>query len=183
MKSLSGNFLVASPQLRDPNFFQTVVLMIQHEPQGALGLVLNRPSEKTVQEVWEMVGKGLCDSEQPVHVGGPVPGPLLALHTHLSEADQEVLPGLFVTAQESVFQELIGQKEQGFRLFSGHAGWGEGQLDEELKTGGWLTTTATVEDVFSDHETLWKRMTSRIGLSILAPGVRPDQIPSDPGMN
>lgn len=183
MKSLTGKFLVASPQLGDPNFSQTVVLMIQHESQGALGLVLNRPSEKTVREVWEMIDKPPCESEQLVHIGGPVPGPLLALHTLRSCADQEVLPGLYVTAQENAFEELVNQSEEKYRLYSGHAGWAAGQLDGELKASGWLTTSATVDDVFSDYETLWKRMTSRIGIGILAPGVRPDQVPKDPGLN
>lgn len=183
MKSLTGKFLVASPQLSDPNFSQTVVLMIQHEPQGALGLVLNRPSEKTVSEVWEMIGKTPCSVEQLVHIGGPVPGPLLALHTLASYADQEVLPGLYVTAQESAFEELVNQSEEEFRLYSGHAGWSAGQLDGELEASGWLTTSATAEDIFSDYETLWKRTTSRIGIGILAPGVRPEQVPKDPGLN
>ena len=183
MKSLKGKLLVASHQLSDPNFFQTVVLIIQHEAQGALGVVLNRPSEKSVQEVWEMIGKQPCGSEQLVHVGGPVPGPLLALHTLGAQADGEVMPGLYVTAQENVFQELVNQTEENFRLYSGHAGWGEGQLDAELKAGGWLTTAAVVDDIFSDYQTLWKRIISRIGLKILAPGVRPEQVPKDPGLN
>ncbi len=183
MKSLAGKLLVAAPQLRDPNFCQTVVFMIQHEPQGALGVVLNRPSEKSVNEVWELIGKEPCDVDQLVHLGGPVPGPLLALHTLESQSDQEVLSGIYVTGQESAFQALVEHPDASYRFFSGHAGWEGGQLEGELKSGGWLSSQATMEDVFSDYESLWKRVTSRIGLQISAPGLRPEQIPKDPGLN
>jgi putative transcriptional regulator len=183
MKSLAGKFLVASPQLTDPNFAQTVVFIAQHTEEGALGVVLNRPSEKSISDVWKLLEKKHCDSTQLVHIGGPVPGPLLALHTLLTENDQEIIPGLYLTAQEDAFETLIRQTEENFRLFSGHAGWAGGQLENELQAGGWLSSKATVDDVFSDHKDLWKRMTSRIGLSILVPGVRPEQIPKDPGLN
>ncbi len=183
MSSLAGKLLVASPQLQDPNFAQTVVLMIQHEEQGALGVVLNRPGEKTVDEVWEIVGKDPFGCGKLVHVGGPVPGPLLALHTEEELSDQQVFPGLYVTAQASAFDELLQQPEDSFRIYSGHAGWGAGQLEGELKISGWLTSDASVEDVFSDDETLWRQVTSRIGISILAPGLRKDQIPDDPSLN
>lgn len=183
MKLLTGKLLVASPQLRDPNFAQTVVLMVQHESQGAFGLILNRPGDKTIDEVWQLLGKEPCDYQQTVYVGGPVPGPLIALHTVESLSDQQVLPGLYVTAQASAFDELLRRPKGDFRIFSGHAGWADGQLESELKLGGWLTSAATVDDVFSDHETLWRQATSRIGLNILVPGMRPEQVPKDPGLN
>ncbi len=184
MKSLSGKLLIASPQLRDPNFAQTVVMMIQHESQGAFGIILNRPGDKTVDQVWELLGKEVCDCDKLVYMGGPVPGPLIALHTVESLSDQEVIPGLYATAQAAAFDELINsEQEEDFRIYSGHAGWGDGQLENELKHGGWLTFDAKVDDVFSDHETIWREVTSRIGLKILAPGLRPEQVPKDPGLN
>lgn len=183
MKSLAGKLLVASPQLQDPNFVQTVVLMIQHEQQGAFGLVLNRPGDKTVDEVWRLIEKEPPGCSNPVYVGGPVPGPLVALHTQQELSDQQVMPGLFITAQAAAFEELLAQPEHNFRIYSGHSGWGDGQLEGELKIGGWLTSEAKVDDVFTDHETLWKQVTSRIGIKIIAPGLRPDQIPDDPSLN
>lgn len=183
MKSLAGQLLVASPQLRDPNFAQAVVLLLQHEPQGTLGVVLNRPSDKTVQQVWELIEKDPIDCHQLVHLGGPVPGPLIALHTEQSFSNKEILPGLFVTVQEESFHSLVDQQDAQFRFFSGHAGWGAEQLESELSVGGWLKSPATVEDVFGDHETLWKRATSRIGLSILVPGIGKDRVPDDPSLN
>ena len=183
MSQLSGKLLVASPQLQDPNFVQTVVLMIQHEQQGALGVILNRPGDKTVDEVWEIVGREPCGCQQLVHVGGPVPGPLIALHTQEALSDQQVLPGLHVTAQAAAFDELLDCPDDSYRIYSGHSGWGGGQLEEELKVGGWLVGDASLTDVFSDHETLWKKVTSRIGIGIIAPGLDKDQIPDDPSVN
>ena len=183
MKSLSGKLLVASPQLQDPNFVQTVVLMIQHEEQGAFGVILNRPGDKTVDEVWELIDKEPPGCDLSVHVGGPVPGPLIALHTQQELSDQQVLPGLYVTAQATAFEELLASPDQEFRIYSGHAGWAGGQLEDELKIGGWLTSDATLDDVFCNHETLWKQVTSRIGIGIIAPGLKEEQIPDDPSLN
>ena len=112
-----------------------------------------------------------------------MPGPLIALHTEEELSDQQVLPGLYVTAQASAFDELLQLPDESFRIYSGHSGWGEGQLEGELKISGWLTCEASVDDVFSDHETLWRQVTSRIGISILAPKLREDQIPPDPNLN
>ena len=77
MESLEGQLLVATPQLMDPNFARTLVLLIQHTDEGALGVVVNRPLGKTIQELWREVGSAPCHSRQPIYLGGPVPGPLM----------------------------------------------------------------------------------------------------------
>jgi putative transcriptional regulator len=69
------------------------------------------------------------------------------------------------------------------RLCSGNAGWGSGQLEGELEAGGWLYTKATVDDVFADHESIWKTVTQRIGLEIMMPTVDRERLPSDPSLN
>jgi putative transcriptional regulator len=73
--------------------------------------------------------------------------------------------------------------DQPFRIFSGHAGWGEGQLDGELEMGGWLSSRATPEEVFGDDGRLWERVTQRIGLEIMIPDIPQKQRPDDPSMN
>ena len=183
MTSLSGNFLVASPHLKDPNFVRTVVLMIQHGEQGALGVVLTRPGDKSVRQVWEMIEFPPVECDDQIFVGGPVSGPLIAVHTCPEGSDYEILPGLFVSTHNESVDSLVRNDEAAFRLFSGHAGWGGGQLEGELEVGGWLRTTATVDDVFSDYETLWQRVARRIGLEIIAPGVEAQHIPDDPSVN
>ena len=182
MNSLAGQLLVASKLLRDPNFLQSVVLMVQHDEEGALGLVLNRPDDKTIAQVWERIGHEPCDNPQPIYRGGPVPGPLMALHTLDHLAEIEVLPGLYFSTHKDALDELVRQ-DSPHRLFAGHSGWGGGQLEAEMRVGGWLTTPATLDDVWADSESLWKSVIGRIGLSIIARDIAPSRVPQDPNWN
>src|SRR5215204_2238778 len=122
--SLTGHFLVASRYLRDPNFVQSVVLMIHHDREGAMGVVINRPSDKTVREVWEMIGNDPCEREDRIFVGGPVPGPLVALHTIEAFADHDVMSGLFFSTDRDTLDLIVRKKDIRLRLCSGNAGWG-----------------------------------------------------------
>ena len=147
MEYLKGHLLVASPHLLDPNFVRTVVLLLHHSKEGAFGVVLNRPADNTVKELWEQVGDSPCESERRVNVGGPVSGPLMAVHTDRSLREMEILPGLYFAAQRDNIEKLFRQHDHPFRVFVGHSGWGGGQLERELKGGSWLTTPATIEYV------------------------------------
>ena len=100
MESLEGQLLLASPQLLDPDFVRTVVLLVEHNDLGALGLVINRPTGKTVQELWKQVGQSPCESQQPVHLGGPVQGPLMAIHTVGGLGEIEVVEGVYFAAKK-----------------------------------------------------------------------------------
>ena len=119
MKSLKGHFLVASPHLADPNFFRSVVLMLQHDEEGAFGVVLNRPTNNTVADVWSLVSQLPCDSREPVHVGGPVAGPLIALHTDLPHSEMEVAGGVYFTSDKESIIQIVTQPAGAFRLFGG----------------------------------------------------------------
>jgi len=81
MKSLQGHLLIASPTLLDPNFRKSVVLLVQHNEEGAMGLVLNRPTETKLCEAWTQVAETDCASDASLNLGGPCEGPLMALHT------------------------------------------------------------------------------------------------------
>jgi len=181
--SLTGHFLVASRYLRDPNFVKSVVLMIRHDDEGAVGVVINRPTEKTIREVWDTIGFDACDSDDVIYIGGPVPGPLVAVHTLEPFSESEVLPGVHVAMHRDAIDVIVRKKDQPLRLYSGHAGWGSGQLEGELEAGGWLTTEATKDDIFADHETIWKSVTERIGLEIMAPDIDDRHVPTDPSLN
>jgi putative transcriptional regulator len=182
-KFLTGHFLVASRYLRDPNFARSVVLMIQHDRDGAMGLVINRPSDKTVGEVWELIGNDPCEREDYIFIGGPVPGPIIALHDVEVFSQHEVLPGLHVATHKDALDVLVRRGEARLRLFSGHSGWGKGQLEGEMDAGGWLSTRASLEDVFAEFESLWNTVTQRIGLEIMAPNVDSEHLPPDPSLN
>ena len=183
MKSLKGCFLVASPQLRDPNFVHTVVLLVHHSEDGAFGVVLNRPTESTIKELWEKVGESPCDSNQPVHLGGPVSGPLMAVHSDASLAEMEIIPGVYFAAQRDHLEQLLRQSEHDFMFFVGHSGWGGGQLENELKEGAWFTAPATAEFVFNGNDDLWRKVTQQIGQSVLTDILGIKGLPKDPSMN
>jgi putative transcriptional regulator len=184
MRSLRGHFLVASPHLTDPNFYRTVVLMIQHDKHGALGLVLNRMTNSTVGQLWETLTKEPCPNSQRVNQGGPVQGPLMALHAEPSLADEEILPGVYFASRGEYLTQIVGHTDLAFRLFVGYAGWAGGQLEGELEAGGWLTATASREEVFADaSDDLWRNVISRIGQKILGAVVPPKHVPSDPSVN
>ena len=182
MESLEGQFLLASPQLLDPNFVRTVVLLIQHNDMGALGLVVNRPTAKTVQEVWKQVGESPCECQQPVHLGGPVQGPLMAIHTVEGLAEMEVVAGVFFAAKKQNLDALVRCNEP-FKVFFGHSGWGPGQLEDEIAQGAWRAIPASLEDVFDAGEDLWQRLMQRAVAGMLPEMLGIKHIPPDPSLN
>jgi putative transcriptional regulator len=183
MTSLKGHLLVASPHLRDPNFVQTVILMIHHSDEGAFGVVLNRPAENTIRDLWEEIGESTCEVEGCINVGGPVSGPLIAIHTDKSLAEMEIIPGVYFAAQREHLERLLAQDTHRFRLFVGHSGWGEGQLESELEQGSWMTTTATVDKVFFEDLDIWKKVSQEIGQSMLVSALKIKHVPPDPSAN
>ncbi len=182
MESLEGRLLIAAPELLDPNFVRSVVLMVQHNEQGALGLVLNRPTNKELCQLWADVGDEPCNSKGPVYLGGPVPGPIMAVHAVPDLAELEVLEGVFFAARKDHLDKLVLHTDIPYKVFVGHSGWGPGQLENELKLGGWLTAPATIQDVFHDGDDLWTRLVKG-GRTSLPEILRIKEVPIDPSMN
>ena len=183
MEGWSGHLLIAPAWMIDPNFAHTVVLLLQHEAQGAFGLVVNRPTGTTVKEVWSQATQGECAVEDAVYLGGPVPGPLFALHDRPEEGDATPLAGLYLTADPERLQRLLAEPPAHLRLFAGYSGWGEGQLEHELQDAAWVTTPAQLEDAFcASGEPAWRTLLVRatgmgqdpLGQAPPPPGPRPD---------
>ncbi|HID75306.1 MAG TPA: YqgE/AlgH family protein [Planctomycetaceae bacterium] len=183
MASLKGHLLIASPYLVDPNFYRTVVLMIHHSDDGAFGVVLNRPKETSIRELWEQLGGSQCQAEGHVNLGGPVSGPLIAVHTNESLGEMEIIPGVYFAAQREHLEKLVTEEKQPFRLFVGHSGWGGGQLESELEQGSWLTTAATMGHIFCDDLDLWKKLTQQIGRTMMGSILKIKHMPPDPMVN
>ena len=182
MESLSGQLLIAPAHLSDPNFSHTVVLMLQHDPEGAFGIVLNQPTGQSIRDVWKEVRQETCKSTQRVHAGGPVAGPLVSIHCDPEFAGGEILPGVFFTMAAEHLEALVEADPDPVRFYAGYSGWGGGQIEDELQVGSWLTVTATVEDVFhNDGERLWRDAFRRASGSDEA--FPSDPTPSDPTMN
>lgn len=183
MKSLQGHLLIASPKLRDPNFLKTVVLMVQHNEEGALGVVLNRPLEATIESTWEQVSESPCNSEGHLHQGGPCPGPLMVLHTDANKSQVEVLDGVHFTTDKEAIEELVLTASEPLKFVVNYSGWGPGQLEGELEAGGWFTAKATAEQVFRSDENFWPTVVRSAAREKLYPWLDPRLIPDDPSVN
>ena len=183
MKSLQGHLLIASPQLADPNFARSVVLIVQHNESGALGLILNRPLETNLQSVWEQVSDIPCLVDQPLHQGGPCEGPLMVLHGDQEVSEMQVVPGVFWSTDKDSVEHLVSHNSSPMKFFVGYAGWGAGQLEGEMDTGAWLPAPATQDQIFADPEHQWSRLRRIITLTITYPWLDPRLIPDDPTAN
>lgn len=197
---LKGRLLVANPAMPDPNFNRTVVLLLAHQDDGALGVVLNRPSELDVDSPlpqWER----LVADPAVVFVGGPVaPGAAICLARvpnppiDLSPESDPTASGLEL-GRSGGWMPLVGElgtldlegdpddlavKVEAIRVFAGYAGWGPGQLEAELDADAWFVVVAEAGDALvADPEQLWKRVLRRQGgsLALLA------AYPPDPSLN
>jgi putative transcriptional regulator len=181
--STVGKLLIAEPMLGDPNFDRTVVLMIEHTDDGALGVVLNRPTDLEVGAVLsEWVD--LAASPPVLYMGGPVEqNGVLALGRRRSA---EPVPGWTPVLGDVGTIDLHRQPDDlaggldGIRFFAGYSGWGGGQLEFELAEGAWLVVDAAAEDVFApDPDTMWRSVLRRQGgkVSMLA------DFPAHPSLN
>ena len=124
MKPLLGHLLIAPPEVRDLDFIGTVILLVQHSEEQAFGVVLNRPTTTTVRQAW----RGRCQRDGFLYSGGPVSGPLLALHTNQSLGEIEVLPGVFYSVQKRQLDQLVRCPGGSLKMFQSHVGWGPGDL-------------------------------------------------------
>ncbi len=185
MESIEGRALVASPYLTDANFLRSVVYILRHDSEGAIGLVLNRPMGTTVGDLLEQLTDEPIENKHPVYCGGPVDGPLMMLQCCRSE--ETAAQVVFVASDQeritSVCGELCDGEVASYRVFDGYSGWGAGQLERELRQGGWLVWDIEPEDIFSDPNELWQNALRQIGRDILAEGIDPDRIPIDPAFN
>src|SRR5450631_4170045 len=163
--SLAGRLLLAATTLEDPNFLRTVVLIGMHSEQGALGLVLNRPSAITVGEAVPALER-MMGEDEPVYVGGPVqPGAIVMLAEFLDPAAAGILVlGRIGLPAPDAPLETLEDATARRRVFAGYAGWGEGQLDAELEQGDWIAHDPLPDDIFSEAPGgLWSEVLTRKG--------------------
>lgn len=183
MSDYTGKLLVAAPTLLDPNFRQSVVLMLGGGDEGCLGLILNRGAEKRISELWEAIFHRSAPTSQLLHLGGPVFGPLMILHTKKEHADQGVFPGLYFSTQKDHIETIVENNLEPYKLFIGNAGWGPSQLHREIDEGAWFIMPARAELVFGDDTELWKQTLTEAGIPILSKVLNTGNIPDDPSLN
>ncbi|HEX7377749.1 MAG TPA: YqgE/AlgH family protein [Pirellulales bacterium] len=183
MKSLTAHFLIASGELADPNFFRTVVLIFRHNEEGAAGVVLNRRMNATVKQIWEQVSETPCDCQASLHIGGPVEGPLMALHGDEDLAEMSIFSGVYLSTGRELLEKLVAERRDPLRFFVGYAGWSEGQLEKELRDGSWLIAPATAEQVFGAVDDLWQQLTRSIVSRAFLSALNIKNVPPDVSLN
>jgi putative transcriptional regulator len=177
--SLQGKLLVSSPALVDPNFRKTVVLIAHHDDDGALGLVLSRPSDVPASDAVPSLD-GLPGANDPVFVGGPVQPNAFMVLAEFEDVDDAAAPIFGHVGFMPAEAEPEGLSILRLRLFAGYAGWGAGQLEAELAEPSWIVVPAQTEDPFADDpDELWRTVVHRKGgrFSLM------ENMPFDPGLN
>ncbi len=169
---LSGQLLIAMPGMQDERFAKTVIYMCAHTPEGAMGLVLNQALDSlTFPDLLEQLGieEEIGATDVRVHVGGPVEaGRGFVLHSadYSQEATLPVDDGIALTATVDILKAIArGRGPQKSLLALGYAGWGPGQLDDEIKANGWLQAPADPELVFDlNLDNKWERAIGKLGI-------------------
>lgn len=177
-ESLRGSLLIAAPQLLDPNFRRTVVLVADHGDEGAMGVILNRPSGMTVSDAAPDL-EPLVGPDAPIYAGGPVQPSSGVVLAEVAEADEPVFGDVVLVPGLGELADVIDGAGS-VRVFAGYAGWAPGQLDDELSRDDWIVAPAEASDVFSEEpETLWGTVLERKGgrYALLA------RMPEDPSQN
>lgn len=172
---LTGHFLIAMPALEDPNFYHTVTLICQHNEEGAMGVIFNRPLEINLGEVFEHMEIKPIDQEldqQQVYYGGPVQverGFVL----HMPDGDWEsTLPisdELAVTTSRDIIDDIAqGKGPEKYLIALGYAGWEAGQLEYELSENAWLSGPSSADIIFdTPYDKRWESAASIIGVDLI----------------
>ena len=175
---LKGQLLIAAPILLDPNFRRSVVLVIEHSAEGALGVILNRPTELAVADAVPELAE-LDDG--CVFAGGPVqPQAVIALAEYSGAPPEGAVCGPIAPVGIESDMDTLADRVTRVRVYAGYSGWGEGQLEDELEEDSWFVEPALPGDVFcADAHALWSHVLERKGgpYRLLA------RMPEDPGMN
>ena len=175
---LRGSLLIAAPQLLDPNFRRTVVLIAEHSEEGAMGVILNRPSGMTVSDAAPDL-EPIVGSDAPIFAGGPVQPTAGVVLAEVTDADEPVFGDIVLLPGLLELQDVADGAGR-LRVFAGYAGWGPGQLEDELAEEAWIIEPPTRDEIFTaEPDDLWAAVLRRKGhrYALLA------TMPLDPSLN
>ncbi|QDS95986.1 hypothetical protein FF011L_47900 [Roseimaritima multifibrata] len=196
-RSIAGNLLVASTGVEDALFSQAVCLVVQHDQEGAIGLLLNRPFHPQPANLLAMLDPKEAQPEgtsarfdigddspvvpggqsRAVHFGGPLSGPVVALQA-VRKAELGGAEGLMIAAEKGEMETLLNDPDSPVRVIVGHAGWTAGQLEQEIAAGTWHIASPTTDVIFGDHQTMWGRLLRSACGNSVARWVGAPQIPN-----
>jgi len=175
----AGSFLISSRDLGDPNFAETVILLLRYDDeQGAMGLIVNRRGDVPLSRVFEDL-KPAKGRKDPAYLGGPVePDNVLALlksSTRVEDA-QRVFGAVYLISDKDLLEKTLSEKAEAtvFHVYLGYAGWGPGQLEHEVDLGAWLILPPDAASVFdADPDSVWPRLIRRTELRIARAATTP----------
>ena len=179
---MTGQFLIASPSILDPDFRRAVVFVTAHSEEGAIGLILNRRSEATVGDAVPQLAP-VTDLDDPVYVGGPVNPEGVAVLAEFADPDEAgvvVIEDIGFVALDDALEEGGAPELERTRVFAGVAGWGPDQLEDEVERNDWIIEQADLDDIFTeDPDGLWSAVLRRKGgeYELVA------RMPLDPSLN
>ena len=182
-ENLQGQLLIASPSLTNSPFTKTVVLIMQQNESGTFGAVLNRRADKSLRQVWDTVTGSSRFNSESFCVGGPMGGPVYALHRSKFLSELSVSPELFVSAEVQKLSQLARQNRDPYRIFLGLSGWRVGQLESEINRGVWFHTPVDLEQVFGETEYLWEFSLRRYGRQVLCDLLKRSELYGSPEQN
>ena len=167
--AITPALLLSMPQLDDPNFGRTVILLCEYAAEGAFGLVINRPTEFPAAEVVQLVPPVSAGNDLPLWIGGPVEperGWILLGEVQGEDEVRELAPGLFLSASPGVLRRVLeSPAPPPARVIAGYAGWGPGQLDQELSESSWLMADVDASFLFNTPAaSLWEASIRRLGV-------------------
>ncbi|MBI2221659.1 MAG: YqgE/AlgH family protein [Acidobacteria bacterium] len=165
--SLAPSLLLSMPQLQDPNFAKSVVLLCEHAPEGAFGLVLNRPTDVAAADAVRLEPQVVGGNGLRLWIGGPVEperGWIVIDHEPGPDARQ-IVDGVYLSSSPLVLRRVLeSPAAPRARVLAGYAGWGPGQLDEELAESSWLIASVEPDLIFDvDPSVMWETAIRRLG--------------------
>ncbi len=203
--SLMGNLLVASSMVDEPVFSRAVCLIVHHDESNAIGVMLNRPMQPLPDELLKMLAEkasvgrnrltgerepsseetlaGATNSMGTVHFGGPLSGPVVAIHGSSQHAEAETGAGIYVAAQKRHLEALVRNKPSPYRLIVGHVGWENQQLAAELAQGTWHVVPATTDAVFASDQDMWPGLVRRATARSVANWIGTPDVPNASSLN
>lgn len=172
--NLTNHFLIAMPRLEDPNFFHTVTYICEHTTDGAMGIVINRPMELHLADIFEQLEIGISTTnvaEQPVYIGGPVQSDRgFVLHDASTQwaSTLQVTAEISVTTSLDILEAIAAGKGPRHNLVAlGYAGWGAGQLESELAQNAWLSGPAESDIIFNRaSDERWQAAADLLGVDL-----------------
>lgn len=171
---LTNHFLIAMPGLTDPNFFHTVTYICEHSEEGAMGIVINRPTELLLADIFEQLEITIsesCIAGQTVYIGGPVQGDRgFVLHDSATEWDStlKITPDISITTSLDILEAIAtGKGPQQTLVALGYAGWGAGQLEQEITQNAWLNGPAESAIIFErPSKERWQAAADLLGVDL-----------------